>query len=42
MATTKKPKVSDEPAAEHDPGVFEALDEVQQQLDRVCFLPAVN
>ena len=35
MATSKKMKVSDDLAAEHDPSVFEALDQVQEKLDQV-------
>lgn len=36
MSTPKKLKVSDEPVpAEHDSGVFQALDQVQQKLDQV-------
>lgn len=35
MATSKKMKVSDDLAAEHDPSVFEALDQVQEKLDQI-------
>lgn len=35
MATTKKAKMSDDAVAENDPGVFQALEQVQQKLDQV-------
>lgn len=35
MATTKKIKVSDDPVVDNDPGVFQALEQVQQKLDQV-------
>ena len=35
MATTKKVKMSDDAVADNDPGVFQALEQVQQKLDQV-------
>ena len=35
MATTKKIKLSDDAVAEDSPGVFQALEQVQQKLDQV-------